>query len=668
VSRRRRERGAALVLMAFLAWGCERNDAPAAPPPTAQSPNTAAPPPAIATTEEGSRSPNASLVTNRTLLNEMRGEPHPQDGRGRAWFEGEKGEKLAKRPRLQAGEPHVFRIAYEAGPDGIAVGGSVHIRVPITFGWTVPQVLRPDMPGAVQATTDAKGVEVHVSAFTNTEAIVEIAGRALRAGERIHIRYDAGMTAPKLGFADDSARIWLLVDGDGDGRVMPLDASPEFEMLPTEAARLFVAWPTTARPGEHIRLTAAALDRTYNVAAPPRGKLTLRDVPSGLMLRGPRSLSFAANSVAETEFVAEREGIYRVTLEGANGLLGTSNPLVVSNGPRILWGDLHGHSHLSDGTGRPEDYFRYARDVSRLDVSALTDHDHYGSPRYLDQTPEIWKKIRDTARAFHAPGHFVTLLGFEWTNWIHGHRHVLYFEDDGPIISSIDPATETPRQLWDVLRGRPALTFAHHSAGGPVATNWAYAPDPVLEPLTEIVSIHGSSESLDTPLPAHGMIEGNTVRDALARGYTLGFVGSGDTHDGHPGCTRDPSEASCGLAGIFSEDASRVSVLEALRARRSYATNGPRILMRITLDGQPMGAAMPAEGKHSLVIDIVAEKPLASLDLMEDGGVVENVPTLSQRELRIERVIDSMRPGGYLYVRAVQLDKGAAWSSPFFFH
>jgi len=33
---------------------------------------------------------------------------------------------------------------------------------------------------------------------------------------------------------------------------------------------------------------------------------------------------------------------------------------------------------LSDGTGTPEDYFAYARDVAALDVIALTDHDHWG--------------------------------------------------------------------------------------------------------------------------------------------------------------------------------------------------------------------------------------------------------------------------------------------------
>ena len=77
----------------------------------------------------------------------------------------------------------------------------------------------------------------------------------------------------------------------------------------------------------------------------------------------------------------------RLRATGPNGLSAESNPMLVTReGPRILWGDLHGHSNFSDGTGLPEDYYRYARDVAALDVAALTDHDHWGIP-FLDAAP-----------------------------------------------------------------------------------------------------------------------------------------------------------------------------------------------------------------------------------------------------------------------------------------
>ena len=77
---------------------------------------------------------------------------------------------------------------------------------------------------------------------------------------------------------------------------------------------------------------------------------------------------------------------------------------------------------------------------------------------------------------------------------------------------------QTPTQLWDQLRGKQAITLAHHSAGGPVATDWSFAPDPVLEPLTEIASAHGSSEAPDSPLPIYDPVAGQLgARSARAR-------------------------------------------------------------------------------------------------------------------------------------------------------
>jgi hypothetical protein len=330
----------------------------------------------------------------------------------------------------------------------------------------------------------------------------------------------------------------------------------------------------------------------------------------------------------------------------------------------VLWGDLHGHSALSDGTGTPEDYFRYARDVAALDVAALTDHDHWGMP-FLDAAPELWREIVDTTRAFHEPGRFVTILGYEWTSWVHGHRHVLHFEDEAEIRSSIDERHDSPRELWGALRGRPALTFAHHSAGGPVATDWSIPPDPELEPVTEIVSVHGSSEALDSPQPIYSPVPGNFVRDVIQRGYRLGFVGSGDSHDGHPGLAHVAARAWGGVAAILAEERTREAVLAALRERRVYATNGPRILVDARLGGRPMGSRI-GPGTHPLELRVTATAPLERVDVVRDGAVTRSFPGEGRLDLEIHDSVPELRPGEQLYLRVVQEDDGAAWISPFF--
>ena len=37
-----------------------------------------------------------------------------------------------------------------------------------------------------------------------------------------------------------------------------------------------------------------------------------------------------------------------------------------------------------------------------------------------------------------------------------------------------------------------------------------------------------------------------------------------------------------------------------------------------------------------------------------------------ERDVTLERRVEALRPGEYVYVRAVQRDGGAAWSSPIY--
>ena len=327
------------------------------------------------------------------------------------------------------------------------------------------------------------------------------------------------------------------------------------------------------------------------------------------------------------------EGIVRlrITFDGVDPPLETRMaPIRVTRTlPRVRWADLHGHSGLSDGTGTPDDWYRYAREVAGLDVAALTDHDHFGV-RFLDEENGLWEELVATAARHHDPGAFVTLPAFEWTSWIHGHRHVLHFADTGPLLSSLDEATERPDQLWDALRGLPAITLAHHSSG-PIPTNWSFAPDPVLEPVTEIASVHGSSEAADGPQAVRGSRPGSYVRDQLNGGVQLGFVASGDGHDGPGLAHRSPVYGALGarrigtggLAGLECEELDRASVLEALRARRTYATNGPRILLHVRLAGEPPGAGVSADVEPVLEVDLRGTAALARAVIVRDGELFE---------------------------------------------
>jgi hypothetical protein len=111
-------------------------------------------------------------------------------------------------------------------------------------------------------------------------------------------------------------------------------------------------------------------------------------------------------------------------------------------------------------------------------------------------------------------------------------------------------------------------------------------------------------------------------------------------------------------------------VLQALRARRVYATNGPRILLRTALGLHPMGssfAAPPAGGaSEDLFVSVIATGPLERVELIRSGSVVDAIELAGEREVSLERRVEGLRRGEYVYVRVQQRDGGAAWSSPIY--
>ncbi len=614
----------------------------------------------------------ASLRADLSAIRDRR------DGTGRGWLVD--GESEAS-PVVASGTGR-WRVVYEAAGAGIAVGGMLYFQVSPFWGWSTPQVASPDRPGFTRVSTSAQGVALEPRTLDQQLLGIGIGGRALRAGETIEIDFGAGPAGARADrFAERGSRFWLAVDGDGDGVRKLLWDSPSVAVVPGVPALLVPTLTSTARPGDVVRLTVAVLDAVGNSGVGSSGvgfvgPVHLAAVPPLPNLPGAIELVPEDQGARTFEFTVETPGVYRIEV-AALGMTERSNPLqVTAQGARIVWGDLQNHSNLSDGTALPKDLLGYARDVAALDVVALTDHDHWGM-LFLDQHPALWEGIAHQNRQFHQPGRFVTIPGFEWTNWVAGHRHVLFFDGEADLLSALDPRYDTPQELWRALGQRQAITIAHHSAGGPIATDWSIPPDPAFEPVTEIVSVHGASEAPDAPIPIHRPVAGNFVRDALDRGYRFGFLGSSDGHDGHPGLGHLASPSG-GLAAIFTEELTREGVYSALMARRVYATNGPRILLRASLGGHRMGAEIPVGPKgleagaipglapNQLVAQVWAPEALARIDVIRSGMLLGSIDCGGLLSCEASLALLDLTAGEFVYLRAIQQDGGAAWSSPWF--
>ena len=111
-------------------------------------------------------------------------------------------------------------------------------------------------------------------------------------------------------------------------------------------------------------------------------------------------------------------------------------------------------------------------------------------------------------------------------------------------------------------------------------------------------------------------------------------------------------------------------MLAALRTRSVYATNGARIFLRTTLDDTyEMGSAVEPSSPdvvHTLDIRVAAPAPLDRIEVIRGEAVALRLDGEGRTEWSARVELSALMPGEFVYVRAVQTNDGAAWSSPFF--
>lgn len=589
------------------------------------------------------------------MVEDLEAERHASDGGGEVTL-------VSGPTEIGAGEPGTWTFEYRAGPQGIADGGALVFQVPAFWGWEPPQLQSPDGPGFVDVHTDAEGVRLQARVLDQSMVWIAIGGRALGPGEGVRLTYGAGVGARADRYAERESAFWFAVDGDGDGVRRLVDSPVRIDVGAGPGARLVVSVPSVVEPGDLVQVRVAVLDARGNADVDWSEPVEL---VASAPIQLPQRLVLDERGIGRIDAEATQAGVLVIEAR-SGGLVGVSNPVLIRrNAEPILWGDLQIHTGRSDGTGTPRDVLTYARDVAGLDVASVTDHDHWGM-RFLDATPELWAESVSVADELDDPGRFVAIPGYEWTSWLHGHRHVLWFEPEPDLYSSMDPKTGDPGKLWAALDGHRVLTVAHHSAGGPVATDWSFSPPPGLEPVTEVVSVHGQSESSATPGAIYDAVDGNFVVDQLRKGLKVGMIGSTDGHDGHPGLGQLNAPSS-GLAGILATERTREAVYEALRARRTYATNGVRAILRFEVGGKPMGSVLPAEGPVEAMVRVVGTAPISRIEAVYKDGTTQLVGATGGPLAHKAWTLEAPQAGDFLYVRVVQEDGGMAWSSPVFF-
>ena len=281
-------------------------------------------------------------------------------------------------------------------------------------------------------------------------------------------------------------------------------------------------------------------------------------------------------------------------------------------------------------TNRRENFIKIGTTiVNGEEIEDIYDHAHMNN---------VWAETVAAAERHNKPGEFTTFAGYEFTAMTQVtdlaaanlHRNVI-FKDEAPkqLFTTLD--STNPEDLWAWMNkqraeGREVLAIPHNSnaSNGQMFADVSYDGSPLPEgyginrlrnePLVEITQLKGTSEvhpslspndewadfeqyeyligSTDKSTPA----KGSFVRPALGRGLGLKNNLDPDNRQSTPpgkvktwpakatnkvDLISTPQYGASGLAGVWAEANTREDLFNAMQAKETFATSGPRIRVRM---------------------------------------------------------------------------------------
>ena len=528
-----------------------------------------------------------------------------------------------------AGATGTWRITYHAGRYGVDDGGVIKIAWRDVSDWQAPQFSDPQAPG--YATVSTTGPVTLRPKFEKQRYVrpwrlcvtIDVLDDSLAAGDTVTLtlgdRSGGGPGIRAQTFCKEAFEFRVAVDWCGTW-VYQRVPSPSVEIVSGPAHTLVVVGPSETAPGEETWVGVKAEDVWGNPSRAYGGEV---HIDGGGLIGLPEVFRFTAEDQGVKRFEgvkAPEVGVYRACVEDRSGdMRAQGNPLVCvveHQAVQPFWGDLHGQSEETVGTNPVSSYFRFARESALVDFVG-----HQGNDFQITQ--EVWQEIRGQANAQNDPGRFVAYVGWEWSGNtpLGGDHNVYYPGDDGPLHrsshvlvedkSDVDGDCTHVTDLYRALRDVDALLVPH--VGGRYANlNWH---DPRLEAVVEVYSEWGEFEWF--------------LREALEKGYRVGFTAGSDDHKGRPGAAH-PGSGSFGVYGgltcIWAEELTREGLWKALKARRCYGTTGQRIRLEVTADEQPMGAEFTADGPPKIEVKVWGTAPIERVDVFRGLEQVYSYP------------------------------------------
>lgn len=456
-----------------------------------------------------------------------------------------------------------------------------------------------------------------------------------------------------------------------------------------EADYLDIMPPLTVRPGEAFTVSIAALHKRSLPSIECDWSFKLECPESGMP---PIDVSFekGCTAVRQIENVAfDREGVFRLQTN-LNGQIVYSTPVVCRKKLpfRVYWGDPHVHTILSQchfEHCRTLDFAYFAgRYAAGLDWMACADHVSNGRCEGVR-----WREESRTSNNHDDPGRFVALPAYEASlkGGCGGDNNIYMRRWPDLFVDHYDEGNA--KTLLEEMHGKlppeDVVAIPHHTTrtGKHGEIPHDIYPGPSGMPAVEIASNWGVSEFRGNPDPLREIHPGPSyVRDLLAQGLPLAFVGGTDTHTSipfrHDQRLNGPLRSDPGGTGVCADELTRDGVFDAFRERRTYAGTLRKSFLHVTINGARTGTVTENASStepRTIVIEAAGASEIASLQIIRNGEVVHELADQPWHMTHTWKDTEPLNgitlsspflpgPFAYYYVRVVYADGAKAWSSP----
>ncbi|WFR77986.1 CehA/McbA family metallohydrolase [Janthinobacterium rivuli] len=367
---------------------------------------------------------------------------------------------------------------------------------------------------------------------------------------------------------------------------------------------------------------------------------------------------------------------------------------------RIVYANLHSQTRHSDGGAAldacrgaqdpqtapfgPIDAYKYAQEHG-LDALLTSEHNHMydgsdgtNAAATAAEATALYQTGLAEAAAYSAahPG-FLALYGMEW-GVINKGGHLNIFNSEqllgwernasGELLADVETPKGDYAGLYSLMRERGWIgQFNHPAPAGQFLVNGqplGYTPDgDAAMVLCEVMNTSAFSTNDEETENRRSNYEAACNR-ALAAGYHVAFSSNQDNHCANWGAAYGNRTAVLVSSPAAGMPVSRDGFLDALRARRVYATMDKHAQLLFTANGRLMGERFDNHGPLRLATHFSnsAGRQAADVAIFHGvpGGNGSVTPISDQAELTV-----TPAPGPHFYyARLTQDDGNIVWSAP----